>query len=199
MRFFTSDLHLGHQNIIDYCDRPHNSVLEMHLDIVERWNAMVGVDDEVYIVGDLAMGRVAESLQVIELLNGARKILVPGNHDGCWKGRGKSDKQRVLYESAGLEIVDRPDPIEIASRQVLLCHFPTAGDTDEYVDKFSAWRPSLRGEWLVHGHVHQKWRQRGREINVGVDAWGGYPVAESQLEELITAGAGDLAAQRWRA
>ena len=32
-------------------------------------------------------------------------------------------------------------------------------------------RPDDDGGWLLHGHVHEKWRQNGRQINVGVDAW----------------------------
>jgi calcineurin-like phosphoesterase family protein len=35
-------------------------------------------------------------------------------------------------------------------------------------------------------------------INVGVDAWGGRPVSEEALCELIDAGPGDLAPLPWR-
>ena len=49
----------------------------------------------------------------------------------------------------------------------------------------------------LHGHVHEKWRQRGRMINVGVDAWGGYPVTDTHLATLITAGENDLRPLPW--
>jgi len=197
MRLFTSDLHLGHHNIIEYCSRPFGSVDEMHDALVASWNEQVGHGDEVYILGDLALGKLDDSLQVVLLLQG-HKILVPGNHDGCWRGRGKSEKQRARYESVGLEIVDRPEALEITKQRVLLSHFPTAGDVDGYVDKFSAWRPELRGEWLMHGHVHDRWRQRGREINVGIDAWGGRLVREDEIAAMIAAGEASREILPWR-
>lgn len=49
-------------------------------------------------------------------------------------------------------------------------------------------RPADHGGWLSHGHVYEKWRQNGRMINVGVDAWGGYPVDETNLVGLIGEG-----------
>jgi calcineurin-like phosphoesterase family protein len=35
--------------------------------------------------------------------------------------------------------------------------------------------------WLLHGHVHEKWRQQGRMVNVGVDVWDFTPVAEDVI------------------
>jgi hypothetical protein len=68
--------------------------------------------------------------------------------------------------------------------QVQVSHFPYAethpeqkrtGELDAPTDKFTSWRPTDDGSWLLCGHVHEKRRQRGRMINVGVDAWGGTP------------------------
>ena len=53
------------------------------------------------------------------------------------------------------------------------------------------------GAWLLCGHVHESWRQRGRMINVGVDAWGGRPVSEEALYELIDSGPADLETLPW--
>ena len=35
--------------------------------------------------------------------------------------------------------------------------------------------------WLLHGHVHEKWRQQGRMVNVGVDVWDFTPIAEDVI------------------
>ena len=40
--------------------------------------------------------------------------------------------------------------------------------------------------------------QRGRQMNVGVDAWGGRPVAESEIAELVLAGPADLGPLAWK-
>ncbi|MGH9119071.1 MAG: hypothetical protein ACRD0A_14670 [Acidimicrobiales bacterium] len=52
--------------------------------------------------------------------------------------------------------------------------------------------PEDRGRWLLHGHVHERWLQRGRMINVGVDAWDYRPVAEEQIASVIAAGPSDI-------
>ena len=52
MLFFTSDLHLGHANIIRYCDRPFANVGEMDAELIRRWNETVGEEDVVYFLGD---------------------------------------------------------------------------------------------------------------------------------------------------
>ena len=44
------------------------------------------------------------------------------------------------------------------------------------------------GSWLLHGHIREKWRQSGRQINVGVDAWNFAPVSDETLSEMISAG-----------
>ncbi len=39
--WFTSDFHLGHRNIIRYCDRPFHSTDEMDEAIIENLNSRV--------------------------------------------------------------------------------------------------------------------------------------------------------------
>jgi len=69
---------------------------------------------------------------------------------------------------------------------VSACHFPYQGDS-EVTDRFTDRRPGDRGGWLLHGHVHDAWRQDGRQINVGIDAWAGRPVDAGTLAALIDA------------
>jgi calcineurin-like phosphoesterase family protein len=187
VRFFTADLHLGHTNIIGYCSRPFRNVAEMNAGLAERWSALVRPDDEVWVLGDVAMGRLPDSLETLRDLPG-RKHLVPGNHDRCWPGhRQVRPADRRMYERVGFEIHDEVVSLEVAGREVLACHFPVTGDSHDR-DRFSAHRPRLPdGTWLLHGHVHQKWRVEGRQVNVGVDVWDYRPVAEAQLETLLSA------------
>ena len=176
--WFTADLHLGHVRIIELCQRPFRDVTEMNEVIIERWNESVRVDDEVYVLGDVALGQITESLPLVRRLNGT-KFLVPGNHDRCWSGNKRVRPiDRTRYEDVGFQILSEQMPWQ----DWLLCHFPTSGDSQNE-DRYLTHRPIVpEGTWLLHGHVHNQWVVKGRQINVGVDVWDFRPVHSSTLE-----------------
>jgi len=186
--YFTSDLHFSHARISEYSGRPYQDVAGMNDDLIERWNATIGPGDTVYVLGDVALGPIQESLQLVGRLAG-RKLLVPGNHDRCWSGDKRNAKRHEYwieaYLAAGFEeILEDVVEVQIGKWSCLACHFPYSGDHTEQ-ERFSEFRPVDDGRWLLHGHVHEKWRVRERMVNVGVDAWGGLPVSEAHLSELI--------------
>ena len=206
--YYTSDLHFGHLNIIRFCDRPVPGVSAMNSRLVQLWNETVTDDDTVWVLGDVALGALDESLAHIGKLAG-HKILVPGNHDRCWEGdralrKGDPEARerrraaaRERYLSAGFaEIRDRPERVVLGDQEVDLSHFPYEGDSHG-ADRFVEYRPVDRGGWVVHGHVHDTWRQRGRQINVGVDVWGGRPVPAEAIAGLIGDGPRELEPMRW--
>ncbi len=80
MKFFTSDLHLGHANIINYTGRPFKDVPHMNEVLINNFNAVVFPEDTTYFVGDIVMGPRKENLKLVSRLNGT-KILILGNHD----------------------------------------------------------------------------------------------------------------------
>ena len=194
MRWWTADHHFGHANIIGYCDRPFASVHAMNLALVERHNDLVCDSDEVWILGDVVMGNHRMLLRYAVARLRGTKILVPGNHDRCWAGRKLDPPQRDLYLHEGgiARIVDDPAPVTLAGDTVRLNHFPYLSHPPGRPPKFAQWRPADTGEWLLCGHVHNAWRQKGRQINIGVDAWGYGPVDDDTLAALIAAGAGDI-------
>ena len=52
MTLFTSDLHLGHNNIVNLCKRPFEDVDEMDAVLIDNWNRKVKKNDVVYLTGD---------------------------------------------------------------------------------------------------------------------------------------------------
>lgn len=201
--FFTSDLHFGHRNITRYCNRPFpdtdEGVGEMNAGLVKRWNSVVRPKDVIFVIGDFAMGNVKDNLQLLSVLNGSKR-LVAGNHDRCWKhGKWKEEKiasWRKEYLKAGFDSIEMDARITIRDKTIHMNHFPFTGDSHGG-DRYEHARPKDRGQWLVHGHIHNLWRQKGRQINVGIDAWGGIPVSEFQLVELIEAGPRNLEVLEW--
>lgn len=186
--FFTSDHHFGHHNIIGYTGRPFLDVDRMREWFVEQWNFEIGAEDEVWVLGDFALGRLAESLTVTSRLNGIKKLL-PGNHDRCWPGHKKAARERQRYLDVGFdEILDGDQTMTIAGQNVKISHFPYrwTGDHEGIDERYAEHKPVDEGGWLLHGHVHERWRIRGRQINVGVDAWAGHPLRLEQVEYYLT-------------
>ena len=189
--WYTADLHFGHARIIELCGRPFASVEEMDQALIDNFNAVVADEDILWILGDLALGKLDDSLAKVAQLKG-RKRLIPGNHDRVFEGyssKGVKARDTERYEAAGLTIYSH----RIVNRYGWeLCHFPDQGDSGED-ERFASYRPGFYPHrLLVHGHVHEKWKTRGHRVNVGVDVWDFRPVAEEHLrryeEALILTG-----------
>ncbi len=198
MRWFTSDLHLGHTNIIKYCDRPFSEAGVMNAALVAGWNTLVGHDDEVWVLGDLAMGRIDEMLPIAGKLVGTKHLVV-GNHDRPFEDGSRRAEWtgRYMGDAGFVEILHGETTLELSDgSQVRLCHFPYSGDS-RHDERYLNQRPVDDGTWLLHGHVHDTWRQHGHMINVGVDAWSGVPVSEEAIIGLIEAGEADLPRFEW--
>ncbi len=160
----------------------------MNRQLIERWNDVVGTGDTVWVLGDFALGRIAETLPLAAELAG-HKILLAGNHDRCWEGHGpRALEWSQRYLDAGFtEIVQGQTMLRVGGEEVTLCHFPYVGDSqaqDRYVDH----RPMDEGAWLIHGHVHERWAQSGRMINVGADVTDYRPMSEGEVAAIIQAG-----------
>jgi len=185
--WFTADLHFGHANIIRYCNRPFTDVANMDDELIGRWNDTVAPTDTVWVLGDVALGRIEQTLGLVARLTG-RKLLVAGNHDRCWAGHGRRARRWTeRYRDAGFDEVHQGEiALDIAGVAVTACHFPYRGDSHDE-DRYLEHRPVDRGDWLLHGHVHERWREWGRMINVGVDAWDFRPVSEATIASLLAA------------
>lgn len=168
--WFTSDNHFGHANVIGYCDRPFATVEAMDAELIRRWNQRVGLTDTVYILGDFALCKKPRREEIISSLNGT-KILVRGNHDG-----DAQDCKKVF------QMVCERMKVRIAKKlNVEMSHFPYECIDGRYPER----HPKDQGNWILHGHVHQHWKKRGRQINVGVDVWGYAPVSKEEILAVI--------------
>lgn len=104
------------------------------------------------------------------------------------EGRPVTDllpEERSVYEGIIGIRAPRPRPwvdIERGGLRVRLCHFPADGD-HTHEARYPEYRPTLDGcDVLLHGHVHDLFARRGKQINVGVDV---RAFAPTSLEELL--------------
>jgi len=168
MRFFTSDLHFNHDNIIGYSQRPFRDVEHMNAELVARYNAMVGPEDEVYFVGDVFFGRDMEKNKGILSSMHGTKTLIRGNHD-----RMSIAKLKAL----GFAEVKPQHTLHIGGRLCLLRHYPSLLTDLRRVPEDM--------EFLIHGHTHTLERRQDYRIHIGVDAWNYKPVSEEEVVSLM--------------
>jgi calcineurin-like phosphoesterase family protein len=201
MNFFTSDLHLGHANIIKYCSRPFDTVEEMNNNIINNINKKVTTNDTLWILGDVVMGNRDENLKLLNKIAAQNIIIVSGNHD-LWHplyGRKSEDRINECMKLTGATIIPTHTKLEIKNLKFNLSHFPYTGESREgRPDRYVSWRLVDDGNWLLCGHVHSAWRQENKIINVGLDAWGGQVVSESEILELVRNGTGSLPIIEWK-
>lgn len=192
--WFTSDWHFGHRNILTLGEgRPFDTLEEHDKTLIERHNAAVKPDDHVWVLGDVAMGKIEESLARCARMNG-RKFLVCGNHDRpamTIDGNKRDRWIRRYIEEGGfdhvivpVEATDWTVDFELPSGDVGMSHYPYSGDSQE-TERYADPRPVDHGRWLLHGHVHHSWRANERMINVGVDVWDYAPVSAATVVEII--------------
>lgn len=164
MLYFTSDLHLGHENIIRYCNRPFHSAAEMNGVLLDNAMSILKPIDELYILGDFA-----SDATVFRTYTNALRAVCSVTHV-----RGNHDAKQV----EGTLATD----LKWNRRHYYLCHYPWA-----------TWRPNtvmLHGH--CHGNPiplpsdsRQQWR-----FDIGVDTeWDGrkfFPVSIEQIEKRLT-------------
>lgn len=191
MRFFTSDTHFGHKNIIKYSNRPFADYEEMDRAIVDNWNHIVGDTDVVYHLGDLALGPSERWDSIMKSLNGY-KILVVGNHDRIFLGEKPRQREKwdEKYHEWFDEVYDNYEGLTLANGTVVnLSHFPYDGDSHGE-ERYREYRLEDNGTILIHGHTHEdkimsKSNKGTVQIHVGMDAWNYTPVSEQQIMDSI--------------
>ena len=158
MRYFTSDLHFGHRNIIDYAKRPFSSTHEMDEHYIRMWNNKVRSNkDIVYVLGDFSMLGREKTREILKRLNG-RKILIIGNHD--------DQTPRKHFEDGWYDVYQYKY-IELGGYKVLLTHKPP--EEWSFIRKVYNIFSKITKDIVLCGHVHTMFFIRDNVINVGID------------------------------
>lgn len=122
-----ADTHFFHTRIGLYCDRPD----DWQARILAQWQSLVGPEEVVFHLGDLALGGKDAMAQLMTELPG-QLYLLRGNHDR---------HSKAFYESLGIQMV--PDPLEIranSGQRLIFSHRPIL--------------PLAPNVLNLHGHVH---------------------------------------------
>jgi len=180
--FVASDIHFNHLNILKYCphrggpDTDWDKVAKMNELIISNWNSLVKPEDDIFIIGDVAMGQIEKAPALISRLNGL-KYLIKGNHD---KTLTKKQADGTRYSDGLFASVH--DYLEtfhkVDGKKHFLCmsHFP-----------MSHWNGMNQGSMMIHGHLHgSPSGLTGRIKDVGIDTNNLFPyVLDDVVRELL--------------
>lgn len=118
----------------------------MNATIIANWNQRVQADDQVYLLGDVAMvpnkpSAFAEVAAVLEQLNG-QLIIIKGNHDNraFLKYLAKHDAG-LSAGKAHYQFADVGELIKINHHQYFLTHYPLL-------------LGKVQQTFNLHGHIH---------------------------------------------
>lgn len=151
-----SDLHLGHKNIISYCERPFSNPHEMNDYLVSQAILHVKPDDYLLFLGDVSFLSPEETKPWIQAMPG-RKFLIAGNHD--------LKKGHFIFEYDKLfEGISAFETVVCQKQTVAFSHYPLD------LKKFQS--ISLN----VHGHTHEKPNIDSNHFNMSVEQTAYQPI-----------------------
>ncbi|WP_058951121.1 metallophosphoesterase [Oceanobacillus picturae] len=172
MKFFISDTHFYHENIIGFSNRPFDNVAEMNQTMINNWNDVIDETDEVYILGDLVVrGSGRQANEILKQLNGV-KYLIKGNHENYL-----TDPE---FDSSYFEWIKDYYSFKYNKQTIVLFHYPIL-----------EWDKFYNNSIHLFGHVHDKGIEffrntlGSRAINVGVDLNEFYPISIEQVLSIV--------------
>jgi len=142
--FIWSDIHFGHENIINFCDRPYPDADTMNECIMDNFNETVGEDDISIWVGDVGFLSTTKLNQILGYLHGY-KILVIGNHD--FKGK---KLRNLAFDEKHLLLQVTKKNIDM-----VFTHYPMENLPYPFIN--------------IHGHIHNIIKNSLQHINVSVE------------------------------
>lgn len=162
--FATADHHFFHASILAMAGRPFASVEEHNEALIAAWNAVVGPRDEVWHLGDFALGGTADELAAIFKRLRGRKVLVRGNHD------------RTKTVTLGWHSVHDLATPKLNGSRWIFSHYP-----------MRAWPGAFRGSRHAFGHTHGLLPDTSQSCDVGVDRWSYRPASLEEIRERMAA------------
>ena len=133
--YFIADTHFGHKEALAFDNRCFRTIEEHDEILAQNWNDAVGLDDEVFILGDISWHNASRTIEIVRGLNGVKHFIV-GNHD-------KKLLRNREFQSLFAEIRDYKE-LQLPERKgIVLSHYPIPCFNNHYY-----------GWYHLYGHVH---------------------------------------------
>lgn len=174
MIYFTSDWHIGHNKEFIYKARGFSSIEEHDTAVLKRCNELVQYNDELWILGDLAMSSNEKEWNRVYLSLNCQNIhYLQGNHE--------TDNKMDIYDyEYQFDFHGFADIYKYSKNRIFyLSHYPTI------VGNFEDGKPAM---WNLSGHTHSKdkFSIYPNVYNVALDAHNCYPVSiETIMKDIL--------------
>jgi len=169
MKYYTADLHLQHENILKYDNRPFNNINEHDEYIIKRINDVVGENDELFILWDIAWkwNRAINDLKKIK----CKKVyFTPWNHD--FSKYVRMYEKKLWWTNLGNMYIDKDS-------NLVIWHYPM----HEWYHSHHKW------SWqFLNVHWHSHWNSPFRQWRI--DVWMTFkdfdrPISLQEIKDLI--------------
>ena len=146
--FFMSDLHYGHENIIEIDKRPYNTIEDMNSYIVQELKTKLWPTDILFDLGDLfwRTTNIKKCREVLDQIPTRNLYKVVGNHDPYkhYIPEEKGDTNNLCDRFIKVaDLLDIHIKIETNEYLVQLCHYPIMDFNHMY-----------HGGLHIFGHTH---------------------------------------------
>jgi len=191
--FFTADTHLGHANVIIYCNRPQLNLDDLGADgrwknhvvkkqaaramdtmLIDNHNSVVNPEDTVWHLGDYSFGHTGMIIEYLRRMNGTFKFLW-GNHDESLR---KAKDLIQYYDDLKDRVQFYGDVAEVTieNQFIVLNHYA-----------MKVWNHSHKGSWHLYGHSHGSLPDdpTSRSFDVGVDCHNYFPLTFQQVADIM--------------
>ena len=159
-----ADTHWGHKNILGFANRPFANIKEHDELLISNWNNVVGENDTVHHLGDVAYRCTMDyALNIMKRLNGIKHLVV-GNHDDDLALRMNNIRPNTWAS------IKYYDEVEYDRQRIILFHYP-----------MRTWHWNYKGTIQLFGHVHGHMPPYGKSFDIGVDCWNYTPVSLEQV------------------
>jgi calcineurin-like phosphoesterase family protein len=166
MKYFSSDLHLGHKSILKFRDIPSTTLEEYNAWVIKRiYDLPAGSD--LYLLGDTAWDKGS----FIQLLNGKPRgiqlHIIEGNHD-----------RKIKFSNFhGFNHLHQAKTVKDMGHKFFLSHYQCV-----------VWDCSHYNSINLFGHTHKDTptpEVKGRQLNVNCEFWDYRAVSSERIIELL--------------
>jgi calcineurin-like phosphoesterase family protein len=182
--FFTSDYHIGHNNILRLDNRPFKNINEMHETLIENWNSVVNDDSIVFYLGDYVYKGSNKLAKWFSSQLKGKIHFIMGNHDKYNNIVNLNRFEKIYGDNTslgGCTIYVKDE--HVGWQTIVMSHYAIL-----------SWNKAHRGSWHLHGHSHQglfnntnmKWFYDKKVIDVGCNGWNYKPLSYKEIKDIMS-------------